>query len=285
MSKRLIDAITINNIELIKELVDNGADVNAVVAEGAYAGFIALHIAVIEGKTKVVSVLVNECGADVNAVVIEGVHAGYTALHIAANSGKTEVVLALVNECGADVNASITEGAWIGMTALHIAARLDKTEIVRLLVNECGVDVNAVVTEGSYAGKSALHIAADCGKTEIVSALLEFGCVIDDEVTSSDPRINNLLSKYRNANNHVDDGESLAYVNDLAFAIFNALRLDSHSNVKPANSMLDLFKYKGLVGESNFTLAGYELSELPCYIFYADLLSDYTKSLLNPNYA
>jgi thiol-disulfide isomerase/thioredoxin len=139
--------------EIVKLLLEKGADVNAVggkVLIGAANG----------GHTEIVKLLL-ERGADVNA-------AGGTALMTAAAMGRTEVVKLLL-EKDADVNAKSN----IFGTSLYMASQQGHTEIVKLLL-EKGADVNAKITiDGKMV--TALWVAKKGGHTDIVQMLEKSG--------------------------------------------------------------------------------------------------------------
>ena len=140
---RLFDIATGKNIyspselgPIIKTLIENGANVNAIYM----SGHTALHFAVLGGHTHVVRVLC-EAGADLNV----SDKYGYTALHFAVFGGHTDVVRVLC-ESGADVNAKSDKG----LMALHFAVLEGHTDVVRVLC-EAGADVNMELTEGLNA--------------------------------------------------------------------------------------------------------------------------------------
>jgi ankyrin repeat protein len=94
---------------------------------------IALMIAVMNGRLKVVKFLVDHLGADVNAAD-KRVN---TALTHAVMNGHLKVVKFLVDHLGADVNAADKRGN----TALTHAVMNGHLEVVKFLVDR-GADVN-----------------------------------------------------------------------------------------------------------------------------------------------
>ena len=90
------------DLELVKELIGKGADVNV----GNKYGWTVLHSAAGSGNLEMVKYLVEEKNLDVNAKDDDG----WTVLHSAACHGTLEVVEYLVKK-GADVNAKHDLGA------------------------------------------------------------------------------------------------------------------------------------------------------------------------------
>ena len=89
-----------DNLEEVRRLIAQGADVNAEDDNGATA----LMVASAEGHSEIVSLLVSS-DADVNATR----STGWTALASASTAGHGEIVNLLLSN-GADVNATFDEG-------------------------------------------------------------------------------------------------------------------------------------------------------------------------------
>ncbi|WP_342255471.1 ankyrin repeat domain-containing protein [Spiroplasma endosymbiont of Poecilobothrus nobilitatus] len=121
-------AISTDNIEIVKLLIDNGADVKNINKNG----LTPLYYAIILDKKEMVQFLINN-GADVNLRDKNGL----TPLHFAIDENNKEMVQFLINN-GADVNIKITS---TGATILHYAIIKNKKEMVKLLINN-GADVN-----------------------------------------------------------------------------------------------------------------------------------------------
>jgi transglutaminase-like putative cysteine protease len=136
-----------NHKEVVKLLIDNGADVS-------------LHVATHLGDLARAKSLIEE-GAGVNAEDF----GGETPLHIAAAKGHKEIAELLIAK-GADVNA---KNNW-GETPLHTSAAKGHKEIVEYLVGK-GADVNIRENEG----KTPLKLAKEKGHTEIVEILRKHG--------------------------------------------------------------------------------------------------------------
>jgi cytochrome c len=149
----LHDAAKDGNLELIEELIAQGAEIN----EGT--GFATpLYFAIQQGHSDAAELLI-ERGADVNAPSIGG-----TPLHAASRAGLAELVRLLLDR-GANPNARTTT-----QTPLHLAARNGHIEVVRVLLAR-GADLNAVTGDD----EPAIHFAAVGGHVDVINLLVEQG--------------------------------------------------------------------------------------------------------------
>ena len=159
------DAAMRGDVEAVRALLREGADVNA--AQGD--GMTALHWASLEGDRAMAEVLLY-AGASVSAMTRLG---DYTPLHLAAQGGHDQVVTALL-KAGADANARTATGA---ATPLHFAAGAGSVEAVNALL-----DAGALVDEPERQwGHTPLMWAAEANRVDAVSALLARGA--DPSVT------------------------------------------------------------------------------------------------------
>ncbi|MCP4624633.1 MAG: hypothetical protein GY850_14050 [bacterium] len=154
------EAVRLNDIVLIKSLVDDGADVN----ERDKLGETPLHVAAMSGYREIASLLL-ENGADLNAGDVRGL----TPVHMAAWRGNRDMVDLLLNH-GADINARDKDG----LTPMHTAALDGRKETVALLIDK-GADVNAK----SKKSLTPLHAAALSGDRETVSLLIDKGADVN----------------------------------------------------------------------------------------------------------
>ena len=113
-------------IDIIKEMLDAGADVNTPAAY--YRGRTALQMAAEKGLTDIVTLLLSY-GADVNAPA--GYWGGVTALQGAALNGNLKIVFTLL-QARAEINAP--PAVENGRTALQAAAEHGRLDIVSLLL-------------------------------------------------------------------------------------------------------------------------------------------------------
>jgi ankyrin repeat protein len=155
----LIAVSPTRHTEMVKLLLDKGADVNA-----ETAGFTALSFASSVGRTEIVKLLLDK-GANVNVIPIDGV----TPLISASSGGYVEIVKLLLDK-GADVNANPNNR----LTALMFALGRGNTELTKLLLDR-GADVNVK----NNSGQTYLMIASRKGYTEIVKILLNKGADIN----------------------------------------------------------------------------------------------------------
>ena len=154
-------AIKKGYLELIKELLKNGIDVNMLCKSTYGKDYIPLHVASIKDQVKAAKLLIS-CGADVNAKDANG----ETALYLATERG-CEKIVELLLKCGARVDTVTKRDL---MTPLHVGAVFGELKIVELLLN-----FGASIDSTDKHGLTPLHIATLKGRTEIVIALLEYG--------------------------------------------------------------------------------------------------------------
>lgn len=173
----LIAATDLGNFEIVKELLNNGANPGTTIMNGNRArgsidrdlardGDTALHIAARKGYLDIIKELIktNKCDIDKTNTT------GTTALYYAAQHGHDHVIQMLVN-AGADINKELEPDHF---TAIYGAVCNDHINAVKKLI-ELGADVNIPNTDGD----TVLIVASMRGNTEIVQELLEAGADID----------------------------------------------------------------------------------------------------------
>lgn len=152
------DAAMTGDREAVRQLLKQGADVNAVQGDGVTA----LHWAATLGDAEMASMLLT-AGANHRAATRFG---GYQPLHVAAERGHAAVVRALVG-AGADARATTVRGT----TPLMLASAAGDTGTIAALL-DAHADPNARETE---RGHTALMFAAAANRLPAVNLLISRG--------------------------------------------------------------------------------------------------------------
>ena len=153
------DAAARGDLEAVRRLLRDGADVNASQGDG----MTALHWAAERDDAELADVLLY-AGARLDA----GTRIGhYTPLHLAARSAGATLVELLL-DAGGDPNANTTNS---GATPLHLAAATGDPAVVGALA-EAGADVNG--REGAW-GQTPLVFAAANNRVAAMRVLLDAG--------------------------------------------------------------------------------------------------------------
>lgn len=150
----LMRAIVDNDIALVKQLIQQGNDVNKLDAGHNPP----LVMAAYKGYTEIVSLLL-KAGADVRAV---DPSMKATALHAAAYAGRTEAAKQLI-AYGIDVDK---QGPYNGYTALHDAIWQNNIDVARVII-----DAGADLSIRSNDGQTPLEFARELGRGQIVQLL------------------------------------------------------------------------------------------------------------------
>ena len=161
----LVEAARAGDVEVVRALLDGGADANAPAVDGATA----LHWAVHRDDAETVDLLL-AAGADSMAANRYGV----TPLSLACTNGNAPIVGRLL-DAGADPNAALPGGE----TTLMTAARTGAAEAVELLLAS-GADVDV---REETRGQTALMWAAAQGHAAVIDLLLDAGADIQARST------------------------------------------------------------------------------------------------------
>ena len=146
------------NVDLIKHLINEGADVNAKDSEN----YSVLNRACVYGMTEIVSILIDK-GAEVqNDFNVFGTH----PVHFSAYNGYVDITKLLLQN-GADVNIP---NKW-GITPLHFAAYRDNASMIKFLI-ENGAERN---TRDLLNGFTPLHNAVSSSQMENTQLLINNG--------------------------------------------------------------------------------------------------------------
>ena len=160
------------DLDLFKNLIERGADVNAKNQKGDTP----LHLASANGNEEKALALI-AAGADVNIRDSEG----DTPLTLACGNGHEKIAAALIN-ASADVNARDGDGE----TPLSAASLLCGRDVIDALISS-GADVNARNDEGD----KPLHLACSIGRKETVLALIDAGADINARDNDGDTPLHN----------------------------------------------------------------------------------------------
>lgn len=152
--------LEIEDIELIRHLLEKGININAQDAHGKTA----LTICTQYGCEVLVRLLL-EKGADPNIRD----HNQTTALHVAVQPW-SQALVGMLLENGADVHAQDADAR----TVVHLAAMKDASVALQLFLKQ-GADINI----RDNRGRTALHLAAIYGGNKVLKLLLDMGADIE----------------------------------------------------------------------------------------------------------
>jgi len=154
-------AVILNKLDLVKCLIDNGAD-KAYAAQSEFTAFI---LAAGYAKLEIVDYFLHTLGANVNQNRLAG-----TPLIFAVARNRLQMVSYLIKH-GANVNLGSLS---VNITPLILASQNGNFPIVQLLLQN-----NANVHTITFESRNALYYAVTGGSVEIVKALLEHGAEIN----------------------------------------------------------------------------------------------------------
>ena len=154
-------AIKYKHVEIVKYMVNNGADPNG-------SGYTTLSLAAEFGQLELVKFLLNN-GADPTMSSASEIK---NALHYSATFGHLEVVKCLLEHKAMNsiMNKRCGKDQSDGPTALHLAIERGHFEIAKYLAANKNVDLNL-----KSKGWSPLHILAQKGHLETLKSLMEKG--------------------------------------------------------------------------------------------------------------
>lgn len=187
--------------EIVKMLLENGADVSLTTKQGNETCF---HYCAVAGNNDVLQEMLSHMNAtEIQKALNRQSSVGWTPLLIACNRGHMELVNTLLaNHARVDVfdtegrsalhlaaehgylqvcDALLTNKAFInsksrvGRTALHLAAMNGYSHLVKFLIR----DHAAVIDILTLRKQTPLHLAAASGQIEVCKLLLELGANID----------------------------------------------------------------------------------------------------------
>lgn len=159
----LSKAISHNGEEIIKLLLDKGADIEQTIHDESL-----LHLAASKGFVNIVELLLHHLGIEVTSENNQG----WTALHRAVENCNLKATELLLNR-GADVNCATNSG----LTPLHLAAAKGSFDIVQLLVDR-GANIDS---RTKVDGRTALQFAALKGCIRAVKYLIINGAKVNSD--------------------------------------------------------------------------------------------------------
>ncbi len=164
------DAAMRSDMEVLRSLLYEGADVNAAQVDG----MTALHWAAINGSPEIAEMLLY-AGASTEATTRMG---AYTPLHLASREGHSEMVDRLL-QAGSDPNQKTSSG---GATSLHFAAASGDVKTIEALL-----DYGAFIDEKEQkSGQTPLIFAASLGRVDAIKALAARGANLSSQTAIID---------------------------------------------------------------------------------------------------
>ena len=151
----LFDAISKNNINEVKRLIEKKANINSLIDNK----MTPLNLAALSGNLGIVKLLLR---ADANPNLATHDN-GYTPLHLVLKNGNLGVVKALL-EAGANPNLVMNDN----IAPLHLTIQIGNLDIVKALL-EANADPNLAMNDGI----TPLRLAVEHGNLDILKALLE----------------------------------------------------------------------------------------------------------------
>jgi ankyrin repeat protein len=151
LENALVSAARKGNLARVRELLAQGANPNGHI-EGADYRRTPLGEAAKNGSPEILKALL-DAGAEVDKPTLEFPARSITPLMLAAKAGHPEAVSALL-KAGANVGARDTELVGGGATPLHYGARTGNPEVLKLLI-AAGADVSARDTDKTTPVQSA----------------------------------------------------------------------------------------------------------------------------------
>ena len=165
----LMFAILKGNVDMIRLLILNRADVNHITSDSDWET--PLLIASKVGNIEIVKELFRN-GSDPSVVIRSGFQEGKNSIMVASEFGHADVVREHITH-GVDVNTEMNRGLYIGETALMLASKNGHFEVVKVLL-EHGANVNA----STEKGETATSFACNNGHLLVLQELMIHGAMI-----------------------------------------------------------------------------------------------------------
>ena len=184
-------AIVQNNSELVKLLIENGANIGIL---KNISPDTALHIACRYDRLEMAEILI-ENGADYNEPAWADDYYGsaLTPLQSTIIRAASPKLAKLLIEKGADLEKQSSRG----YTALHMAVFRDQFEIAEIIIKN-GADVNFINFNAD--GQNPLHLAATKNYPKIIKMLIDYGAEIHARNIQGDDALQLSLHLQRHEN-------------------------------------------------------------------------------------
>lgn len=160
------------DVNSVLKYIKQGIDVSGRDSKGNTAIIIASG----RGQVEVMKILLDH-GANQDDCTNVGLFQGKSALSWAASQGRSNAVALLLNS-GANPHIPASKGVFLGKTPLMWASSQGRIDVVRLLLAS-DVDVNYASNVGNFKGKNSLMWASSQGRLDIVTLLLEAGAEVN----------------------------------------------------------------------------------------------------------
>jgi len=158
----LCAAVYIGNLDMIKLLIENGADVNTVSSYNATP----LHVATGLNRLDIVKYLIEEAHGDVHRVNKKNT----ICLNVAGIQGNTTLIEYLLQQPGTDINHQDIDGE----TTLHFAVNKNETDAIKILLSyKVRIDIKDV------QNMTPLELAAQNANEEAVNYILSIEDLVD----------------------------------------------------------------------------------------------------------
>ncbi|XP_074106828.1 nuclear factor NF-kappa-B p105 subunit-like [Cotesia typhae] len=157
-------AVVKQDLDLMKKLINSGADVNAVKKDimSSYYKWSTLHLAIFSGNARIVEFLLKN-----NATIEQGSEEIYSSLRLAIRANNIEI-LQLLETFGAEVSV-IKDGRYT--TEFNLAVEEDNLQVIKFFLRKC-TNINGLV---DFLRKNLLHKAVKNYSDKVLKYLLNSG--------------------------------------------------------------------------------------------------------------
>ena len=170
----LHDAVAKGEIEVIRKLLADGADINAIDQTRAFPGFTPLHVSIYQNQDAAFQILLKAGASAVAPCSPSSISRGDTPLHLAVQVGNLAMVKTLVN-AGVDVNIPGNSGDTPLITAARVGSKKNLLEIMKFLLSK-GAVVDALdAPRKGFDRTTALLCAVSNENADAVKLLLDHG--------------------------------------------------------------------------------------------------------------